>query len=266
MKLFLRLLMPVVLLSGLTSGCAVQKENIRGFNLISIQEEKQLGDQFAAEVEKQFKLVNDPEIQGYVDQMGKRLLTGAREIDFDYTFKVVKDDSVNAFAVPGGHIYIHTGLIKAARNEDELAGVVAHEINHIVARHGTRQLTQRYGYGLLMQLILGKDPNMLASLAASLFGQAGGLAYSRSMESQADYLGVETMHKAGYNPQGMLSFFEKLDSMGKENPGRLTQFFSSHPLTSDRIKEVNDAISKLPPAAYTAGNSAAFAKIKKKVE
>src|SRR5574340_274384 len=145
-----RLLLPIVLmLAGLGSGCAVNQADIRGFNLISIEDEKQLGDKFAVEVEKQYAVVNDPQLQGYVEKIGRRLLTGAREVDFNYTFKVVKDDSVNAFAIPGGHVYVNTGLIKAAQNETELAGVMAHEINHAVARHGTRQLTQQYGYSLI---------------------------------------------------------------------------------------------------------------------
>lgn len=246
-----RLLLPIVLmLAGLGSGCAVNQADIRGFNLISIEDEKQLGDKFAVEVEKQYAVVNDPQLQGYVEKIGRRLLTGAREVDFNYTFKVVKDDSVNAFAIPGGHVYVNTGLIKAAQNETELAGVMAHEINHAVARHGTRQLTQQYGYSLILQLVLGQNSNLMAQLAASLFGKAGFMAYSRGMESQADYLGVETMYRTGYNPEGMLTFFEKLDAMHSESPARLAQFFSSHPLTGERIARVREEMAKLPPRSY----------------
>lgn len=264
-QLRLLTLVCMMLVGGLGSGCAVSKTQIHGFNLISIDEEKQLGDKFAGEIEKQYAPVNDPEVQAYVDQLGKKLLAGVREQKFDYTFKVVKDDSVNAFAVPGGHVYVQTGLLKAAENEDELAGVLAHEVNHVVARHGTRQLTQQYGYGLLLQLVLGQNPGMLTQLATSLFGKAGSLAYSRSMETQADYLGVETMYKAGYNPQGMVSFFQKLDAMHKRNPGPIAKFFSSHPLTADRIQEVKEEIAKLPPKSYSAGDASAFSKVKEKV-
>ena len=263
----LRLLtaMCMMLVAGLGSGCAVNKSQIHGFNLISIDEEKQLGDKFAGEIEKQYAAVNDPEIQAYVDRLGKKLLSGVREQKFDYTFKVVKDDSINAFAIPGGHVYIQTGLLKAADNEDEVAGVLAHEVNHVVARHGTRQLTQQYGYGLLLQLVLGQNPGMVAQLASSLAGKAGSLAYSRSMERQADFLGVETMHKAGYNPEGMVKFFQKLDSIHRQNPSILTKFFSSHPLTAERIQDVKEEIAKLPPRTYSAGEPAAFSKIKEKI-
>ena len=263
LKIFL--LMCMMLVTGLGSGCAVSKSNIHGFNLISVEEEKQLGAKFAAEIEKQLTVVNDPEVQAYVDQMGKKLLTGAREVNFDYVFKVVKDDTVNAFAVPGGYIYLQTGLLKAAETEEEIAGVVAHEINHVVARHSTRQLTQQHGYALLLQLILGKDPGLVTQIAGSLVGKAGALAYSRGMESQADFLGVETMHKAGYNPEGILKFFQKLDSMNKRDPNALARFFSSHPMTADRIEEVKKEIAKLPSRSYTAASPAAFAKVKAKL-
>jgi predicted Zn-dependent protease len=258
------MLIPLTLLAAITSGCAVQKQNIRGFNLVSVDEERELGNKFAAEVEKQHTVVKDPELQRYVDALGKKLLTGAREINFDYQFKVVKDDSVNAFAIPGGHVYIHTGLLKAADSEAELAGVLAHEINHVVARHGTQQLTQRYGYSMILSLVLGKDPNMIAQLAASMFGEAGLLAYSRGMEAQADYLGVETMDKAGFDPSGMTRFFKKLDGMGKENPSKLARFFSSHPLTQDRVREVQDQIKALPPRQYQA-DSPEFLSMKRRI-
>lgn len=245
----------LLMITGLSSGCAVSKDDIRGFNIISLQEEKQLGDKFVVEVEKQRKVVTDPQVQGYLNRLGNRLLTGVRVREFDFTFKAVRDDSVNAFAVPGGHVYVHTGLIKAAQNETELASVMAHEINHVVARHGTQQLTQQYGYGLVIQLILGQNPNLLAQLASTLFGQGAFMAYSRSMENQADYLGVETMYRAGYDPRGMISFFKKIDTINQRNPGALEQFFSSHPMTGERLRNVQIEISKLPPKTFREDSS-----------
>ena len=240
----------MLLMTGISASCTVSRDNIRGFNLVSLEEEKQLGAKFALEVEKQRQLVTDPAVQTYVTQLGNRLLTGVRSREFSYTFKVVKDNSVNAFAVPGGYIYLHTGLIKAAQSESELASVMAHEISHAVARHGTQQLTQQYGASLVLQLLLGQDPNMLAQLTASLFSKGAFMAYSRSMESQADYLGVETMYRAGYDPRGMLSFLKKLDSLHQSNPGNVGQFFSSHPLTAVRIQQVQQDIAKLPPKTF----------------
>ncbi len=258
------LIMIMLMVAGLATGCAVNQEDIRGFNVISLEEEKQLGDQFAREVEKQQRVVNDPQVQAYIDRLGNRLLTGVRSREFDYTFKVVKDDSVNAFAVPGGHVYVHTGLMKAAQNETELAAVVAHELNHGVARHGTQQLTQQYGLALVTQLVLGQNQNLLAQLAASLFGHGAAMTYSRGMENQADYLAVETMYRAGYDPRGMLAFFRKLDTISKRSPGSLEQFFSSHPLTSDRIQRVQAEIAKLPPRAFK-DDSGEFNRIKPKI-
>lgn len=265
MRMMKLLLLPLLLLAGFSSGCAVNRSDIHGFNLISLDEEKQLGDKFVVEVEKQRVLVKDPDLQNFVNGLGKRLLTGVREVDFDYTFKVVKDENVNAFTIPGGHVYVNSGLIKAAGNESELAGVMAHEINHAVARHGTRQLTQQYGISLVSQLVLGQNPNVLAQLAASLFGQAGTMSYSRSMEDQADYLGVQTMYQAGYNPNGMLTFMKKLESIEQTNPGKLTQFFSSHPLTSERVRNVQTEISQLPPKIFQE-NNAEFNRVRAKLK
>lgn len=257
---------PVLILTLFTLGCATSKSEIGGFNLISVNEEKQLGDKFAVEIEKQQQVVNDPEVQGYINQVGNRLITGVRKVDFPFTFKVVKNDEVNAFAIPGGHTYVNTGLIKAAQSETELAAVMAHEINHVVARHSTQQMTKQYGYQLVAALVLGQDQGALAKLAADLFGKAGSMYYSREMESQADYLGVETMYNAGYNPVGMETFFEKLESLGKQNPGSIARFFASHPQTSDRIRDVRAEIAKLPPKSYLPASSPDFERIKAKVQ
>lgn len=256
----------LILLTSLTlGGCAMNSQDIRGFNIISIEEEKGLGAKFAVEVEKQHKMLNDPEVDGYLERMGQRLLTGVREVDFAYSFKAVQDSAVNAFAVPGGHVYIHTGLIKSAKNEHELAGVVAHEINHVVARHGTRQMTQQYGYALVLQMVLGDNPGLLTQIASSLFGQAGSMAYSRGMETQADVLAVETMAKAGYDPNGMTSFLSTLKGMQQESPGQLAKFFSSHPDTGDRVQQVKTEIAKLPPNFAVKSSDPEFRRIQARV-
>jgi len=255
-----RLLFPVLMLS-IVSGCAVNKSSIGGFNLISVDEEKQLGDKFAVEIEKQHKVLNDSEVQGFIDGVGKRLLAGVREVDFPYTFQVVQDDSINAFAIPGGHTYVNTGLIKASDSETELAAVMAHEIN----RHSTRQMTQRYGYALIASILLGNQGE-LSKLAADMFGKAGTLYYSREMESQADYLGVETMYKAGYNPQGMVTFFNKLEATGQSEPGRISKYFSTHPATKERITSIQEEISKLPPKSYSPDSTSEFSRVKAKTK
>ena len=265
MRFFKRMILPVLLSVSLTSGCAVNKSAVSGFNLISVAEEQQLGDKFALEIEKQHKIVKDPQVQSYIDGVGKRLLTGVRKAEFPYTFQVVQDDSINAFAIPGGHTYVNTGLIKAAESEAELAAVMAHEINHVVARHSTRQMTQQYGYNLIAGLLLGNQGE-LSKLAADMFGKAGHMYYSREMESQADFLGVETMYKAGYNPQGMVSFFKKLDAAGQKDPGKIARFFSSHPETVERINAIQQEIAKLPAKSYLPDSTPGFSSIKAKVQ
>jgi len=266
MKSWKRLFLPILMSLALMSGCAVNKSSVGGFNLISVTEEKELGDKFAVEIEKQHKIVKDPEVQAYIDGVGRKLLTGVRQQDFPFTFQVVQDDSINAFAIPGGHTYVNTGLIKAAASETELAAVMAHEMNHVVARHSTRQMTQQYGYSLIVSLVLGEQGGELSKIAADLFGKAGGMYYSREMESQADYLGVETMYKAGYNPQGMVSFFKKLDAAGERQPGTIAKYFSSHPETLDRIKDIQQEISKQPPKSWLPDSTPEFSRVKAKVQ
>ncbi|MBU5614894.1 M48 family metallopeptidase [Geomonas azotofigens] len=266
MKCLKGLFLPILLSLSLISGCAVNKSSVGGFNLISVAEEKQLGDKFAVEVEKQHQVVRDPEVQAYIEGVGRKLLTGVRKQDFPFTFQVVKDDSINAFAIPGGHTYVNTGLIKAAASETELAAVMAHEMNHVVARHSTRQMTQQYGYSLIVSLLLGGQGGELSKMAADLFGKAGGMYYSREMESQADYLGVETMYKAGYNPQGMVSFFKKLDATEERQPGKIAKYFSSHPETVDRIKDIQQEISTLPEKSWLPDSTPEFARVKAKVK
>jgi beta-barrel assembly-enhancing protease len=266
MKLLKYMFLPVLMSLSLLSGCATSNPSkIGGFDLVSIDEEKQLGDKLAVEVEKQYKVVKDPEVQAYIDQVGKRLLTGVQKVQFPFTFQVVEDPSINAFAIPGGHTYVNTGLIKAAASETELAAVMAHEINHVVARHSTKQMTKQYGYQFVAGLLLGNQAG-LSKIAADMFGKAGLLYYSREMEAQADYLGVQTMYNAGYNPEGMVSFFRKLEAEGKENPSKLAAFLSSHPQTPDRINNIQAEIAKLPPKNFQGGSEAEFQKVKAKVQ
>lgn len=172
----------------------------------------------------------------------------------------------HAFAIPGGHTYVNTGLIKAAESETELAAVMAHEMNHVVARHSTKQMTQQYGYSLIASLLLGSQAGELSRLAADMFGKAGCMYYSREMESQADFLGVETMYKAGYNPQGMVTFFNKLAAAGEREPSKLAKFFSSHPETVERIKAIQQEIATLPAKSWLPDSTQEFRAVKSKVQ
>jgi len=237
-KKFILLMLNILLLTG----CATTGVNRWQPNIISIKQEKELGTEFARQVEQEVRILHDKKGTDYINRLGQRLLGHVEEVHFDYTFKLVDSDEINAFALPGGHVYVNRGLIVTADNEGELAGVVSHEIGHVVARHGTERLTTTYGYSLVLSLALGGDSATWVSLVADLFGQAGLLAYSRSQESEADDLGVHTLYQAGYDPRSMASFFAKLQQENKRKPGTLAKFFSSHPLTEDRIEHVNEIV------------------------
>jgi predicted Zn-dependent protease len=235
---FILLMLSLLLLVG----CATTGINRWQPNIISIEQERELGKKFAKQVEQEVRILPDKKGTEYINKLGQRLLGHAEEVHFDYTFKLVDSDEINAFALPGGYIYVNRGLIVAADNEGELAGVVSHEIGHVLARHGTERLTTTYGYNLVLSLALGGSSATWVSLLGDLFGKAGILAYSRSQESESDELGVHILYKAGYDPRAMASFFTKLQQEKKRKPGTLGKFFSSHPLTEDRIEHVDKII------------------------
>jgi beta-barrel assembly-enhancing protease len=231
-----------------------------GFNLFSKQQDVQLGREAAQQVAQQYQVVRDPELSGYISRIGQRLASQPQAGDYPYTFTLVHDDSVNAFALPGGPTFVHTGLIAAAENEAQLAGVLAHEISHVALRHGTNQATKAN----LIQL-----PAMLAGAATgnSMLGQLTQLGigigansvllkYSRNAERDADLLGAQIMSRAGYNPVEMARFFEKLEA---EGGARGPQFLSDHPNPGNRVKAVEDEIRYLPAASYK-GDSGQFAR------
>jgi predicted Zn-dependent protease len=167
-----------------------------------------------------------------------------------FTIKVVEDDSINAFALPGGFFYVNTGLILAADEEAELAGVMAHEIAHVAARHATRQMTrsQWANIGTIPLIFVGGGIGYAARAAAGLGLPLTFLQFSRGFEAEADYLGVEYMYKTGYDPQAYVAFFEKVQAKEKKKPGSLSKAFSTHPQTPDRIEKTQEEISKILPA------------------
>jgi predicted Zn-dependent protease len=232
-----------------------------GFNLFSKEQDVQLGREYAAEVEKQFRVVSDAGLTAYVNDIGKRLVRSPHAGEFPYFFKVVADDSINAFALPGGPMYIHTGLIKAAENEAQLAGVMGHEISHVALRHGTNQASKQNLLQLPAMLAAGKMggglAGQLAQVGLGLGANSLFLKFSRSAESQADYNGALILHDAGYNPIEMARFFEKLEAEGGSR-GALAQFFSSHPNPGNRRQALETLIRQLPGRAYTAADGAAF--------
>lgn len=239
-----------------------------GFNLFSKAQDVELGKEAAEQVAKQYQIVRDPELAAYVSSIGRKLIAQpqADSASFAYSFTLVYDKSVNAFALPGGPTFVHTGLILDAENEAQLAGVLAHEISHVALRHGTHQATKAVGLelvaGLLGASVGGKGLLGQLTQAGIAFGANSVLLkYSRDAERQADLLGAQIMAGAGYNPIEMARFFEKLES---EGGGRGPQFLSDHPNPGNRVQAVEDEIRYLPRTSYT-GDSGQFARMQARV-
>ena len=218
-------------------------------NWYSLEGEISMGKQFSQQIEATIKLVQDPVVTEYVNRIGQNLARNS-DAKVPFTIKVVDSDEVNAFALPGGYFYVNSGLILAADEEAELAGVMAHEIGHVAAHHAARQQTRGNWLNIgSIPLIfvgggLGYGLQSLASLALPLTF----VSFSRTFEAEADYLGVQYMYKSGYDPQAFLSFFEKLQAKEKKKPGTLSRAFSTHPQTPDRIEKSQEEIARILPA------------------
>ena len=215
----------------------------------SLESEMRMGKQYAQEVEATSKLIHDPVITEYVNRIGQNLVRNS-DAQVPFTIKVIDSDEVNAFALPGGFFYVNSGLILAADEESELAGVMAHEIAHVAARHATRQMTraQWANIGTIPLIFVGGGIGYAVRSAAGLGLPLTFLSFSRNFESEADYLGLQYMYKAGYDPNAFVQFFEKLQAREKKKPGTLAKAFSTHPQTPDRITKSQEEISKILPA------------------
>src|SRR5277367_6135574 len=221
-----------------------------GLNFYSLEHEIQLGKQLSSEVERQAKFINDPVVTEYVNRVGQNLVRNS-DAQVPFTIKVIDSDVVNAFALPGGFFYVNSGLILHADEESELAGVMAHEIAHVCARHGTKQATK----GQIVQL--ASIPAMIF-IPYTLAGYAiyqglqfaiplTFLKFTRTDEKEADYLGLEYMYKAGYDPNAFVAFFEKVASDEKKQPGTIPKIFSTHPPTPDRTEASQKEIATILP-------------------
>jgi predicted Zn-dependent protease len=218
----------------------------KGVNFYSIEKEIALGKQMAQEVERQAKIVDDPIIAEYVNRIGQNLVRNS-DAKVPFTIKVVDSEEINAFALPGGFFFVNTGILLNADNEAEMAGVMAHEIAHVAARHGTRQATRGdiVNYGSIPLIFLGGWTGYAIRQGMGLAIPMGFLQFSRGFEAEADMLGLEYMYKAGYDPESFVDFFEKVQSQEKRKPGTMSKVFSSHPPTDDRIKSAQKNIQEL---------------------
>jgi len=218
----------------------------KGVNFYSLEKEIGLGKQLASEVERQAKIINDPVIAEYVNRVGQNLVRNS-DAKVPFTIKVIDSEEVNAFALPGGFFFVNSGLILRADNEAELAGVMAHEIAHVAARHGTRQATRGEiaQLGMIPLVFMGGWTGYGIYQAASVLVPVTFLKFSRGFESEADMLGLEYMYKAGYDPTAFVDFFEKVETMEKRKPGTMAKVFSTHPMTDDRIRSAQANIQNL---------------------
>src|SRR5437764_6408163 len=228
---------------------AIGNRKLGGMDWYSIEKEVRMGKEFAQQIEQSMRMVTDPVINEYVNRIGQNLVRNS-DAKVPFTIKVVDSDEVNAFALPGGFFYVNSGLILAADEEAELAGVMAHEIAHVAARHATRQMT-RANIANLMSLPLifvGGGIGYAAYQAAGIGIPLTFMKFSRNFEAEADYLGIEYMYKSGYDPNAFVNFFEKLEAQEKKKPGSLAKAFASHPQTPDRIQKSQEEIAKILPA------------------
>src|SRR3954468_12732495 len=236
-------------------------------NWYSLEREIAMGKQYAQMIESSAKMVNDPVVTEYVNRIGQNLVRNS-DAKVPFTIKVIDSDEINAFALPGGFFYVNTGLILAADEEAELAGVMAHEIAHVAARHATRQMTRGNWANIasIPLIFVGGGIGYAARMAANFALPMTFMSFSRGFESEADYLGLEYMYKTGYDPQAYVSFFEKIQAKEKKKPGTLSKAFSTHPQTPDRIGKTQEEIAKVLPAKDTyVVNTSEFDQVKSRL-
>jgi Peptidase family M48 len=240
--------------------CGVEPLQFKpGFNIFSRHDDIQIGKENAAQIDKEVHLVHDPEVLRYVGDLGKKMASYAPDnAGYPFSFKVINSGDINAFALPGGFIYVNRASIESAQDEAQLAGVISHEIGHVVMRHGTHEATQmalaKYGLGILSGWLGDNDSlsGQLAQLGIGLGVQSLFLRNSRSAESQADAVGTYMLYRAGYDPHALAQFFEIIE---KKYPQKTIQFFSDHPNPENRIKNVDLEIGELgPPKQYQTDN------------
>jgi beta-barrel assembly-enhancing protease len=229
--------------AGVAAGCAPQ---------VSTQQEVQLGAQYSAQINRQMPMLNDQATLNYVNQIGQQLAAIADPRGIRYHFYVVNSDVVNAFALPGGYVYVNRGLIERADNVSEFAGVLAHEIGHVAERHSIEQLQRaqqaNMGLQVLYGVLLGRNPSGVEQAGIQVGGSAVFAGYGRDAEREADAVGVGYMVRAGYNPNGMATFFQELLEMQQRQPSRVEQWFSTHPTTQERVNNTRAIIAQTPGA------------------
>jgi len=241
-----------------------------GWNLFSVEQDIEAGQQVSKDAERQLPMLGNSRVDNYLSDLGRRLAAKAPGEKYLYRFKAVNDRAINAFALPGGPVYINRGVIEAADNEAQLAGVMAHEIAHVALRHGTNQASKAYAAQVPLSILGGivggnSVGAMLAQLGAGFAVNSILLKYSRTAESQADIMATQILYDSGYDPRAMAQFFEKIQT--QDRGGHSVEFFSNHPNPENRIQRVTEEVSRLggPQRAYNAGTGE-FADVKRNVQ
>lgn len=221
-----------------------------GWNVFSAQQDVEIGKEVSKQAEQQLAMLNDKKVDGYLNRLGLKLASKAPGEKYPYQFKGVNDASINAFALPGGFLYVNRGTIEAADNEAQLAGVIGHEIGHVALRHGTNQMTKATAMQLPLSVlggVVGSNSivGLLTQVGANFGAQSILLKYSRTAENQADIIGTQILYDNNYDPREMANFFTKLEQESKQSGGRSIQFFSSHPNPENRVASVNAEVAKM---------------------
>jgi predicted Zn-dependent protease len=237
--------------------------NNHQIDFYSIDKEIALGRQLAAETDRQSKFVTDPLVNEYVNRVGQNLVLHS-DAKVPFTIKVIDSEEINAFALPGGFLYVNRGVLEAADNEAEMAGVIAHEIGHVAARHGVEQASKAnlLNYGSIPLIFLGGWGGFAIRQAAGLAVPLSFLKFSRGAEKEADRLGAQYLWASGYDPHAMITFFEKLEAKEKKKPGAIAKVFATHPMTNDRITEAQSLIARFPDRQEYELSSSEFKDVK----
>jgi predicted Zn-dependent protease len=242
----------------------IGNRDVEGFNCYSLEKEIAMGKQLAGEVQRQAKLMDDPIIAEYVNRVGQNLARNS-DAKVPFTFQVIDDSTLNAFALPGGFVFVNTGLVTAAETEAEMASAMAHEIAHVAARHMTRQACRAKiaNIATIPLIFLGGWGGYAIREAAGAAIPMTFLTFSRGYEAEADYLGLQYLYAAGYDPTAALDMFEKMMSLERGKPGSIAKVFATHPMNGDRLKKAQAEIQRiLPQKAEYVVNTSEYADVR----
>lgn len=232
----------------LISSCATTGPGGKqSFIIFPVEQEVSIGAGMAEELEKTEKFLPDQEWQDYINRVGQKIVAVSDRKDIEYHFKVIESDQINAFAAPGGFVYFYSGLLREMDNESEMAAVMAHEISHVVARHSVRNIQAALGVSMAYELVFGDEDNKVRDLAIGVGMNLLFAKYSRDYEREADSYGIQYMVKAGYNPNGAVTMFQKLAELGGSGGSGIFEAFSTHPESQERIANAKSQIANMQP-------------------